>query len=1127
MAEQVVSGENVQVAPMEKKRGSMSDPLWFKDAVIYELHVRAFMDSNNDGIGDFRGLIQRLDYLQDLGVTCLWLLPFFPSPLRDDGYDISNYLDVNPCYGTIDDFKEFLAAAHDRDMQVMVELVINHTSDQHPWFQQARRAPKDSPERDFYVWSDTDAKYQGARIIFTDTEKSNWTWDAEAQQYYWHRFFSHQPDLNFDNPAVVEAVIDIMRHWLDMGVDGLRMDAIPYLVERDGTSCENLPETHAAIKRIRAAIDEGYEGRLILAEANQWPEDVRPYFGDGDECHMAFHFPLMPRMYMALRQEDRLPITDIMAQTPDIPENCQWGIFLRNHDELTLEMVSDDERDYMYLAYSADPRMRINIGIRRRLAPLVDNNRRRIELLNSLLFSFPGTPILYYGDEIGMGDNIYLGDRNGVRTPMQWTGDRNAGFSRAVPAKLYSPVIMDPVWGYEAINVEAQQSDPSSLLSWMRNMIALRKLFQVFGRGTLRFLNSANRKILAYVRELGSEKVLCVANLSRFAQPVQLELDGLEGLIPIEMLGYVEFPKIGKEPYPLTLAPYGFYWLELQAPPEAGEPVVERPEERALHVTSEKDWKALLEGESKLELENKLLPEFLVKQRWFGGKSRGIRGTKVLDWAHIADGSVILAMVNIEYAAGEPDQYLVPLAMTMGTVADTICEMAPNAVLTNIVTPKEKGLLHDAMFNDETSRALLAMIENGTELQTEKGTIRGIASSRLEELEGSGRGHLQPKRMSAEQSNTNLIFGGKLIMKLYRRQQAGPNPDTEIGLYLTEVSHFEHIAPFGGSIEYTPAKGSEAGRVLSSTFAMLQGLVPNEGDGWEWSLEEIDRYFEENSVLTLPAKETPPHTADFVTLSENPTSTFAREHVGGYLEAAALLGRRTGEMHLALARPTADPAFTPEPLREHDLEDLRNDLVQHASSAFDALKDNLAKLPDNVVELASLILSRRRLALERFSKIESTEIHALRTRIHGDYHLGQVLRAKNDFVILDFEGEPARTLAERRTKQSPLKDVAGMLRSFSYCAFSGLMKYTTRRPNDFERLEPWARLWEQAVSAEFLRAYRTAVAGISVVPAEPEAFQQLLEAYVLDKALYELVYELNNRPGWVRIPLTGILALPM
>src|SRR5271154_4088496 len=582
------------------------------------------MDSNADGIGDFPGLLSKLDYLQDLGVTCLWLLPFFPSPLRDDGYDIADYVDVNPSYGTLNDFKLFLDAAHQRNMQVMIELVINHTSDQHPWFQAAPRAPKGSPERDMYVWSDTDKLFEGVRIIFTDTEKSNWTWDEVAQQYYWHRFFSHQPDLNFDHPRVMEEVLTAMRFWLDLGVDALRLDAIPYLIERDGTSCENVPETHVKIKEIRAVIDAEYENRLVLAEANMWPADVRPYFGDGDECHMAFHFPLMPRIYMALRQEDRLPITDIMEQTPAIPDNCQWGLFLRNHDELTLEMVSDEERDYMYLAYSADPRMRINLGIRRRLAPLMDNNRRRIELLNSLLLSFPGTPIIYYGDEIGMGDNIYLGDRNGVRTPMQWNSDRNAGFSRAVPAKLFSPVIMDPVWGYQAVNVEAQQSDQSSLLNWMRNMIALRKLFQVFGRGTLEFLNPENRKILAYLRRYQSDQVLCIANLSRFAQPVDLDLSELEGMVPVEMLGYVEFPPIGRQPYRLTLGAYGFLWLELHRAPERTEG--QGPEGTALAVGA--GWATLFEGAARHRFVSTVLPEYLPKQRWFGGKSRRIQQTE-------------------------------------------------------------------------------------------------------------------------------------------------------------------------------------------------------------------------------------------------------------------------------------------------------------------------------------------------------------------------------------------------------------------------------------------------------------------------------------------------------------------
>ncbi len=544
--------------------GSGHDPLWYKDAVIYELHVRSFCDSNGDGIGDFPGLLRRLDYLQQLGVTCLWLLPFFASPLRDDGYDVSDYRKVHPQYGTLDDFQAFLHAAHDRDMQVVVELALNHTSDQHAWFQCARTSPPGSPERDYYVWSDTNRQYEQARIIFIDTEVSNWTWDPVAQAFYWHRFFSHQPDLNYDNPRVLQEILGVLDFWLEMGVDGLRLDAVPYLVERDGTSCENLPETHAVVKAIRRHIDARYANRMLLAEANQVPTDVRAYFADGDECHMAYHFPLMPRLFMAVHQEDRGPIVDVLERTPDIPDSCQWALFLRNHDELTLEMVTEDERDYMYLAYTADPEARLNVGIRRRLAPLLGNDRRRVELLTGLLFSFPGTPIIYYGDEIGMGDNIQLGDRHGVRTPMQWDGTANAGFSSATPDRLYSPVIRDAVYGCAAVNVAAQEDDPASLLRWMRNMIGLRKLFRVFGRGSLELLHPANRKVFAYVRRFREDVILCVANLSQFVQPVTLDLTAFEGLTPIEMVGYTVFPTIESRPYFLSLAGYGFYWFELQ-----------------------------------------------------------------------------------------------------------------------------------------------------------------------------------------------------------------------------------------------------------------------------------------------------------------------------------------------------------------------------------------------------------------------------------------------------------------------------------------------------------------------------------------------------------------------------------
>jgi maltose alpha-D-glucosyltransferase / alpha-amylase len=1102
---------------MAKRLGSAGDPLWYKDAIIYELHVRAFKDSNGDGIGDFPGLIQKMDYLRDLGATCLWLLPFFPSPLKDDGYDISDYLNVHPMYGTLDDFRAFLEAAHDRDLQVMIELVVNHTSDQHPWFQAARLAPRGSRERDFYVWSDTEEKYKNARIIFSDTERSNWTWDPVAKQYYWHRFFSHQPDLNFDNPVVIDEVVKVMRYWLDMGVDGLRMDAIPYLVERDGTNCENLPETHAVIKTLRREIDACYSNRALLAEANQWPTDVRPYFGDGDECHMAFHFPLMPRIYMALRQEDRLPVTDIIAQTPALPETCQWGLFLRNHDELTLEMVTNDERDYMYIAYSGDPRMRVNLGIRRRLAPLVDNNRRRIELLNSLLLSFPGTPILYYGDEIGMGDNIYLGDRNGVRTPMQWNADRNAGFSTATPARLYSPVIMDPVWGYEAINVEAQQGDPSSLLNWMRNMVALRKLFSVFGRGTIKFFDPANRKVLAYLRHYEDERVLCVANLSRFAQPVDLDLSEAEGAVPVEMLGYVDFPPIEHQPYRLTLAPYSFLWLELQQRTQPAEVSMDFVEQTPLNATA--GWEGVLDGASLQRLETQYFPQYLPKQRWFAGKSRRIKTTRILDWSPFNSGRSAVVFVEVHFDDGEPDTYLIPLTMSYADAAAELQRTSPHAIVAAVLSGEGAGLLHDAAFDDSTCQELLAFIEDQRELKTRHGRIRGLRGKAFPALRGSDGAPLSVRRGSAEQSNTSILFGDRFILKMLRRQERGINPDAEIGRYFTEKAQFAQVAPFAGSMEYEPSMDGE-----SSTLAMLQGLVANEGDGWKWTIEELDRYFETCAPLPFPedlrnGKQGP------VELSERPVLQAARDHVGIYLDSATALGRRTAEMHLALASAIDDPAFVPEPLTAEDLKILLAELRQHASRVFDVLKERLPYLPDDVVEVAAAVLSRRTQILEHFEALRQKTFQTWRIRVHGDYHLGQVLKVKTDFVILDFEGEPARPLAERRAKQCPLKDVAGMLRSFSYAAYSSLINFSTRHPEDITSLEPWAQLWVRCVAAEFLRAYRETAKGANFLPAAGDDFRTMLDVFLVDKALYEVLYELSARPAWVRIPLLGIVSL--
>ena len=1061
---------------IRKKAGSTTDPLWYKDAVIYELHVKAFADSNGDGIGDFPGLMSKLDYLRDLGVTCIWLLPFFPSPLRDDGYDIANYVDVNPHYGTLDEFKAFLGAAHERGMQVMIELVINHTSDQHPWFQAARRAPKDSPEREMYVWSDTDRLFSGVRIIFTDTEKSNWTWDDEAGAYYWHRFFSHQPDLNFDNPRVMEEVLRAMRFWLDMGVDGLRLDAIPYLVERDGTSCENLDETHVLIRKVREAIDAEYENRLVLAEANMWPADVRPYFGNGDECHMAFHFPLMPRIYMALRQEDRLPITEIMAQTPDIPENCQWGLFLRNHDELTLEMVTDDERDYMYFAYSADPRMRINVGIRRRLAPLVDNNRRRIELLNSILFSFPGTPILYYGDEIGMGDNIYLGDRNSVRTPMQWNSDRNAGFSRAVPAKLYSPVIMDPIWGYQAINVEAQESDTSSLLHWTRNMIALRKLFQVFGRGTLEFLKPENRKVLAYVREYDGERVLCVANLSRFAQPVTLDLGRWEGMVPVEMLGYVSFPAIRRDPYALTLGPYAFLWLEFQDAPkhEVAASLAAAPEV----VIPAEDIAGVLSGPGLELLQESVLPKYMAQQRWFGSKARTIQNVTVADWISLSVKDTALLLVDVCYTEGGPDRYTVPVALRFD-----LPEIAERHVLGNVrrtVTDVEQaGILVDALALEEVCVAILALIQQGGSIASILGTIHGEAGSGLRTVKS-----VSPSRLSsAEQSNSSILFGDSLILKLFRRVEEGINPDVEIGRMLTEEAGFKHIAPFAGEIVYTIGEEEDSPGKRSYVLALLQGLVQNNGDGWAWTLSQLREAMDSGVA----------------------------DQAATYSDAARLLAIRTAEIHTVFATARGGD-FVPEPASAEKLTADANRLRGQITSTLSLLRQKFADLPEEyIVDVASLLAQRNimNLLADRLESLAPDEAGQW-TRIHGDYHLGQVLRTENDFAILDFEGEPVKSLEERRKRQSPLRDVAGMLRSFSYVAAA------------FGREHPeaasWLPEWDKTIRANYLNAY-----AVERGRDLSEAQRILLSGYLLEKALYELQYELNHRPDWMTIPLRGLL----
>src|SRR3989441_4584211 len=937
------------------------DPLWYKDAVIYEVHVRAFSDSNGDGVGDFAGLTHKLPYLQDLGVTCLWLLPFYPSPLRDDGYDIADYTSINPIYGSLDDFRRFVDEAHARHMRVLTELVVNHTSDQHPWFQRARHAPKGSAERNWYVWSDTDEKYAGTRIIFIDTEKSNWTFDPVANQYYWHRFFSHQPDLNLDNPEVRNTIVDVMRFWFGLGVDALRLDAIPYLIEREGTINENLPETHDVLKMMRRQLDDEFPGRVLLAEANQWPSDVRPYFGDGDECHMAFHFPLMPRMFMALRQEERHPIVEIMNQTPEIPETCQWAIFLRNHDELTLEMVTDEERDYMYSQYASDPVMRLNVGIRRRLAPLMENSRRRMELMNSLLFTMPGTPVLYYGDEIGMGDNVYLGDRNGVRTPMQWSSDRNGGFSRCDPSRLFFPAVMDPVFGYEAINVEAQERYPFSLLHWMKRMIALRKQHPVFGRGTIEFIATANRKVLTYVRRYERDLVLCVANLARTVQPVEIDLAQFVGLTPVELMGQTEFPRISEQPYFLTLAPYGFYWFQLQ---EVVTPITAltppRPEEPfALPaVFAGVVWDSMLDGSTRHIIERQALGSFLQRQRWFGGKARRLAAARFIDWAPLRRGGhgPLLTAVEAEYRDGGRERYVLPLSTTSGAEAERVEREHPHAIVAR-VTGARKGLLYDGLFDDETCATLLAGMQEQREVGARVGRLVGenIALT----AERCAADALAPiSRSAPDQSNTSVMFGRRLIRKLFRKLESGPNPDVELGAFLTRQG-FTRVPPLVGTITYIRPTEEPA------SMAMVQEFVRNQGSGWQVTIDEISRYLERAAAKPSPAWS--PDEASAWIRSEAPLPENVVDDIGAYLSTAEVIGRRTGELHVQLASvPPDNAAFAPEPFTAADVRALADSMAVQAQENLALLEASLKRFDERKRAFAREVLERRQELIRHF-----------------------------------------------------------------------------------------------------------------------------------------------------------------
>ncbi len=1079
-------GQQRPPVPQRNAQPADTDLLWYKDAIIYQIHIKSFFDGDNDGIGDFPGLISRLDYIADLGVNTIWLLPFYPSPRLDDGYDIADYRGVHPDYGTLADVKRFIAAAHERGIWVIAELVVNHTSDQHPWFQRARLAKPGSMYRDFYVWSKDDRKYAGTRIIFVDSERSNWTWDDTAKAYYWHRFYHHQPDLNFDNPRVMREVLSVLRYWADLGIDGLRLDAVPYLVEREGTNNENLPETHTALKRIRAELSAHYPDKMLLAEANQWPEDTKDYFGDGDECHMAFHFPLMPRMYMAIAREDRFPITDILRQTPDIPANCQWAIFLRNHDELTLEMVTQSERDFLWETYAADRRARINLGIRRRLAPLLERDRRRIELLNYLLLSMPGTPVIYYGDEIGMGDNIHLGDRNGVRTPMQWSPDRNGGFSRiADPSRLVLPMVMDPLYAYPTVNVESQASDPHSLLMWMRRTIAIRRQYKVFGRGGYRLLYPKNRKILAYLREYEDTAVLCVANLSRTPQAVELDLSEFQGRVPVELDGHSQFPPIGQLTYLLTLPPYGFYWFLLSAVDDwpshhtpAPEPMPEYQTIVMRHALPE----AIKAARSVLERE--VLPSYLAKRRWFAMKDQALRSARIAVMSRVPSDDAILLEIETETASGSA-RWLLPLGIVWD---DTNAPPLPaQLALARVRRGAKVGLLTDAFALPAFPIAVLAGLAEEDILVTDSGMIRFEPTSRMAEITVPDGAEMQ--WISAEQSNSSVVVGDIAIIKMFRRVTDGPHPEAEMGRYLTENGFANTPALLGEVVRVDPDCTRHA-------LAIAQAFVRNQGDAWTWTMDLLLRGLSD------------------ITGGDEVAARDAANHTD-YVRFAGLLGQRLGEMHQVLGRPSSDPAFAPTTGTAATAASFAERVREQLSAAYRAI--GAADGDDRQMMEAARDALFAKLGMLT-NMVEGTTL----TRIHGDMHLGQVLVCNGDVVIIDFEGEPAKPVEARRSKDHPLRDVAGMVRSFDYsAAFVKRRSQASHAHLTDEQVNAFLDSFVQRATDAFLTGYQEAIT-LGNEQAEATVNAELLDLFLIEKAAYEVVYESANRPTWIDVPLHGL-----
>ncbi len=1093
---------------MSENNTELDDSLhWYKDAIIYELHIKAFRDGNGDGIGDFQGLLEKLDYLQELGVTAIWVLPFYPSPLRDDGYDIADYYNINPSYGTIRQFKQFLNEAHQRNLKVITELVINHTSDQHPWFQRARKAPKGSPERDYYVWTDDPNQYKDVRIIFQDFEGSNWTWDHEAQQYYWHRFFHHQPDLNYDSPLVQQEVFKLIDYWCEMGVDGFRLDAVPYLFEREGTNGENLPETHDFLKKLRKHVDDHFPGIVFLAEANMWPEDSASYFGNGDECHMNYHFPVMPRMFMALQMEDRYPITDIFDQTPEIPKTCQWAIFLRNHDELTLEMVTDEERDYMYKTYAQDPKAKINLGIRHRLAPLMGNNRKRIELLNSLLFSLPGTPVLYYG---GMGDNVYLGDRDGVRTPMQWSPDRNAGFSSTNPQKLYLPTILDPEYHYESVNVETQRRNRSSLFWFTKRIINLRKNYKAFGRGDLKFLSVENSKVLAFTRTYENETILIVVNLSKYSQPAEVDLTDYKGYVPVEAFSKNRFPIVSESGlYFFTLAPHDYQWFVLEK--GQAEPV----QLESLPTIRVNEWTDLKNNRTRQALETKVLPEYLAKMDWFGGKGQTLFGISITDYSKIPltnDIKAYALLIEVTYERGLPETYQLIVMPAVGAQAEKLTTNCPQSVLANLKVGNEDAILCDGLYTAELQQALLAqMVSNQANAEIES----RITFQTTPELNAYVQEHsdIKTKLVNSDQGYTSISYDTCYLLKMYRKVDRAINPDVEINRYLTETAKFEYVPAYAGSIELRSEEGEPV------MLGMMQVMVSNHGDGHSYKLERVNNYIErilshdlseldtmdKQGTLARPvAYDDLP--ADIMELLDVPASEQARH-----------LGVRVGEMHRALAASRNLKDFTPEPFSLHYQRSLFAGFQSLVRESYQSQQRNLKRLPEGIQQEVEKILGRKAEVLNVLKRIYAKKLEATKIRIHGNLQLEKILLTGKDVVIQDFGGDPSRSYSERRLKRSPLRDVADIIRSFYYVAYEGFLQNIQVSPEQTTQLLPFADFWAHYMSGFFMKAYLGVVQENSFIPNDPNELEVMIETYLLEEAIQDLNYELSHRPDWVQV----------